>query len=99
MTDKQRKNRGKPFKKGQSGNPKGRPPAGESLAELVRAGEKGRVLQAIDVLWAKAARGDIHAFAFLADRGWGKVPFPVEQSGPEGGPMKVVFEYADDTGD
>jgi hypothetical protein len=41
-----KKARGRPFAKGESGNPKGRPPKGESLTEVLKAvmGEEGKVL-------------------------------------------------------
>jgi hypothetical protein len=83
------------FKPGVSGNPIGRPPLGESLAEKVRAAAGDRLDKTLDLLWTRAARGDMRAIEFLADRGWGRVPVPVEQSGPAGGPVKFLVEYVD----
>ena len=81
-----------------SGNPKGRPPVGETLAEQVRAalaeqGPDGKVhLQAIIHQAIRDARsGDKDARNWLADRGYGKAPQPVigDESGP---PLRIVIE-------
>jgi hypothetical protein len=72
--------RGRPFPKGTSGNPAGRPPGGKSIAEYIRnlAGDDGR--QYLDCLHAIATAEDqstrvrIAAIAVLLDRGFGKAP-------------------------
>ena len=79
--------RGKPWKKGQSGNPHGRPPLAKSLAEAVRnmgcepSGERPGIskLQAVLVaLYRKAMKGDERAAALLFERGFGKVTQPMD---------------------
>jgi hypothetical protein len=68
----------KPFPKGKSGNPKGRPPKLPHLDKLladVLGDEQNGVTAAeaiLRVLRAKAAKGDIRAAELLLDRAWGK---------------------------
>ena len=68
----------KPFKKGQSGNPNGRPkklPELDKLLADVLGEEKDGVTAAeaiLRVLRAKAAKGDLRAAEILLDRGYGK---------------------------
>ena len=78
------KARGRPFQKGASGNPAGRPRSGESIAEYIRqlAGADGRVY--IDKLHALATGEDtdtravLAAIGLLLERGFGKPPQTVE---------------------
>lgn len=68
------------FKKGQSGNPKGRPklPDLKEIVAAVLGEEKDGTNAATSILKAmrlKAAKGDVKAAQFLFDRGYGK---PVE---------------------
>ena len=76
----------KPFPKGVSGNPKGRPklPDIKDLMAAVLGEEKSagmseaeRILRAIR---AKAAKGDVRAAEFLYDRGYGKPKQQVDQA-------------------
>ena len=65
------------FKKGQSGNPKGRPKMPDLKEAMAAAlGEEKDGKKAIEVILAamraKAARGDVRAAEFLFDRGYGK---------------------------
>lgn len=64
-----RKATGRPFKPGASGNPRGRPPKGETWAEVIRMKmgreEKGKVITAI---YNAACKGDVSAAKWLADR-------------------------------
>ena len=68
----------KPFKKGQSGNPNGRPkklPELDKLLADVLGEEKDGVTAAeviLKALRAKAAKGDIRAAEVLLDRAFGK---------------------------
>lgn len=77
----------KPFKKGQTGNPNGRPkklPALDVLmAEVLGEEKDGKTAaQAIlAALRAKATKGDVRAAEVLMDRAWGKVKQPVDISG------------------
>ena len=68
----------KPFKKGQSGNPKGRPrkiPQRDALLADVLGEEKDGVTAAQAILMAlrsKATKGDVRAAEVLLDRAYGK---------------------------
>jgi hypothetical protein len=75
--DKQRNNsgkRGRPFAKGESGNPKGRPPKGESLTDVLKSvmGEEGKVLAAEKLLAMALGKGRrppyFPALKYLFDR-------------------------------
>lgn len=74
----------KPFKKGETGNPKGRPPKLPDidvlLADVLGEEKDGKTAaQAILMaLRAKAAKGDVRAAEVLLDRGWGKVKQPID---------------------
>ena len=85
------------FKAGVSGNPKGRPPVGKSIAELVRSIgnevlDEQRNWTRIDVLLRKlyqdANNGKHAAAQIILDRGWGKAPQPRGGS-DELGPIQI----------
>jgi hypothetical protein len=65
---------GRPFVKGESGNPKGRPPKGESLTEVLKQviGEDGKVLVAEKLLTMALGKGRrppyFPALKYLFDR-------------------------------
>jgi hypothetical protein len=76
--------KGRPFVKGQSGNPKGRP-RGREITDALRAEltDKDRQQLARKII-GLALAGNIPAIAFLADRLEGKPVQALEHSGPEG---------------
>lgn len=87
--------------KGQSGNPKGRPALtpelGPAIRKLLREKDesgqtnKEKVARALMV---RALAGEIEAIKVVLDRVDGKVPSPVEMSGPGGEPLRVeTFDY------
>lgn len=102
----QAKNRRKPppvetrFKKGQSGNPGGRP-KGDGLTSMLRkymaekdpSGKSTWGERICMALVRKAAKGNVQAFEKLADRVEGKVRDRVEITGAEGG--SIVFEIVE----
>lgn len=73
------------FKKGQTGNPNGRPkklPELDALLAEVLGEEKDGKTAAQAILMAlraKAAKGDVRAAEVLMDRAWGKAKQPIEQ--------------------
>lgn len=87
-----------PFKPGISGNLRGRPRKGDSLAEAIRARwNKPSRQKAVDALAKKAAEGDVQAFDALAKRGW-----PDEAKGelsinlPEATSVQIVHKHVHD---
>jgi hypothetical protein len=77
------------FRKGQSGNPNGRPkrkPIEEALVGILTMPDAVLVAKAI----IRAAKhGNVKAFNSLADRVDGKVPQPVAVTGGNGGPLVI----------
>lgn len=81
--------RGRPFPKGISGNPKGRPAVGKSLAEVIRRvgdeiDERKRMTRieiSVRALFTAAGRKNmvgVKAAQLLFERGWGKPPQTIE---------------------
>ena len=86
----------KPFKKGNSGNPNGRPckiPELDKLLAEVLGEEKEGVAAAKAILMAlraKATKGDVRAAEVLLDRAYGKAKEKVELTGANGGPVQIT---------
>jgi hypothetical protein len=101
---KQGGNKGR-WKKGESGNPKGRPRVGLAAAELVRkVGDEEwpnhagltRIEGVIRRLYQGAVSGNTRAALILLDRGWGKPPQPVALGSDDNlNPVKIVVEYVE----
>ncbi|MDA8048508.1 MAG: DUF5681 domain-containing protein [Rhodospirillales bacterium] len=84
-----RKQRGRPFRKGQSGNPGGRPKTAEGIRVLARRHTAGALATLIEI--AKGGANEsarVAAANALLDRAWGK-PGPALPE-PEG-PMRFTF--------
>ena len=80
---------GKPFKKGQSGNPGGRPKVAAEVKELARAhtGVAIETLVSIMTNTKSAPAARVSAANALLDRGYGKPPQHITG---EGGPSYVI---------
>lgn len=84
------------FKKGQSGNPAGRPKKGEALTDILKAfldkkdGSKTRKQQLVERLYDLAMAGEVSAMKYIFDRIDGKVPDKLEF--PEGINVDIRFE-------
>jgi len=91
----------KPFKKGQSGNPKGKKPKIPQLDVLLAEvlGEEKDGIEAakaiLMALRAKATKGDVRAAEVLLDRAYGKAKQGIELSGSVG--TTIVFTAPDAT--
>lgn len=85
---------GRGFKKGQSGNPGGRPRSIKDVKEAARE----HTLLAIDRLvhWAKSAepKASVAASNALLDRGWGKAPMKFEDDEGNSG-LTVIINRGD----
>jgi Family of unknown function (DUF5681) len=89
------------WQKGVSGNPRGRPPSGTALTDLLRhqlaqtadaKGKKTRAEAIAAVLIELALAGDINAIKLLIERVDGRLPNPVELSGA-GGAVAIVLRW------
>lgn len=69
------------FKKGQSGNPGGRPKGEAQIKELARAHTKEAVAALVKALKAKSERTRVAAAEALLDRAWGKPAQEIQHSG------------------
>lgn len=89
---------GRPFRRGQSGNPSGRP----KRLELARALAQTHTVEAIETLFAimrdtaQPAAARVRAAEAVLDRGWGKPTQPL--AGEDGGPIRTenLRELSDD---
>lgn len=87
------------FKKGQSGNPKGRPknlPQLDAIMVEVLSEEKGGISEAqaiIKALLTKAKRGDVKAAELLLKRAYGDVKKDIELSG-DGSVLNIIVGTA-----
>jgi len=65
----------KPFKKGESGNPKGRPRKLPEIDEMLCNvfGDKQAIISILNGLKKKAASGDVRACELIFDRCYGKL--------------------------
>jgi hypothetical protein len=89
----------KPFRPGQSGNPKGRPKGSRNrntiIMEWLEApSEDGEpnVDTMTKAIIKKAIGGDVPAFRELLDSAYGKIADKTELTGAEGGPVQVASD-------
>lgn len=83
------KPRGKPFQKGSSGNPGGRPKSEIEVRELARAHTTAAIQRLADWMMSDDARASVAASQALLNRAWGMPTQP--HSGEGGGPLYVVI--------
>ena len=84
-----------PFKKGQSGNPKGRPKKLPKLDELLAdvLGDEKQGITAAETILKRlremAVKGNLKAAEMLLDRGYGKPIAKTEHTGAAGAPIII----------
>lgn len=88
----------KPFKKGESGNPGGRP-KWKQITEMLRNPKyQDKLEQITDLVYEMALKGDFKAINFIADRLEGKPSQRFEVSPKNDEPIKV-FEFINTNGE
>src|SRR5215510_12936646 len=81
---------GRPFEKGQSGNPGGRPKAVEAVRELARQHSPEAIEALVKVMTeGKSEAARVAAATALLDRGWGKPTQPIAGD-DEAGPVRIA---------
>ena len=87
----------KPFKKGQSGNPGGRP-KWKHITEILKSEKNQEKLEEmVDVVFDLALKGDMRAVEYISDRLEGKVATRLSVEKPSDKPIKVFdIEGLDD---
>lgn len=87
-----RRGPGRPWPKGVSGNPGGRPREVGHVRELARQ-HTAEAIQTLAMVMRdpdQPGRARVAAAEALLDRGWGRPPQATEVSGPGGGPIWVA---------
>jgi hypothetical protein len=79
------------FKKGQSGNPGGRPKALIEVQALAREHTSKAIARLVKIVEDDTAphAAAVAAANSLLDRGWGKPPQALHHTGEDGGPVQV----------
>jgi hypothetical protein len=80
---------GRPFEKGQSGNPSGRVKIPAEVREIARGATEHAIRRAVELIDSKDANVALKAINTVLDRAWGKPTQPVDGDG-DGGPIQSV---------
>jgi Family of unknown function (DUF5681) len=87
-----RRSFGRPFKKGQSGNPSGRSKDKHTISQLAKAYTEEAIEKLAAIMrTGKTEQAQVRAAEALLDRGWGKAPQHVGGS-ETGEPMQIYLK-------
>ena len=94
--EKKQRGSGRPFEKGQSGNPNGRPKTPEEFKQLARENSLAALQKVIAIMHNDEAKlnDQLKAAEMVMDRAWGKPIQGMEVSGPEGNALTIKLEGA-----
>jgi hypothetical protein len=86
-----RRGTGRPFEKGKSGNPGGRPKELAHVKDLARTHTESAIKTLAEIMRSKKASPNarVSAADAILDRAWGRPAQAIEMSGPGGGPIDV----------
>jgi hypothetical protein len=83
------------WKKGESGNPGGRPKGEGEVRALARVHTDAAIAKLAEWMMSKNPKASVAACTALLDRGWGKPAQSLEVAGKDGGPLVVnLVKYA-----
>jgi hypothetical protein len=83
---------GRPFQKGQSGNPSGRSKDAHTISQLAKAYTEEAIEKLAEIMrTGKTEQAQVRAAEALLDRGWGKAPQHVGGS-ETGEPINVIIK-------
>lgn len=81
---------GRPFEKGQSGNPGGRPKGMPEVVELARQHTKAAIARLAEIMEnGESERAQVAAAEIILDRGWGRAPQHVTFGDEENEPTRA----------
>lgn len=84
------------FKKGQSGNPGGRPKALDDVKDLARKHTREAIDRLVTWMRSDNAKASVSASATLIDRGWGKPAQAITGAGGEGPIVVELVRFTED---
>lgn len=82
---------GRPFQKGKSGNPGGRPKELAEVRELARKHTTVAIERLVEWMRSNQPKASVAACNAILDRGWGKAPQSMELTGKDGAPLVPVL--------
>jgi hypothetical protein len=84
---------GRPFQKGRSGNPGGRPKVEGEIRALAQQHGPAALKRLVQLMGSKNERAAIAAAQAVLDRAYGKPPQAIDLGGDENRPARLVITY------